>query len=287
MSRVPEALKKVRAQQDLGVETHAEKVGRPQVLPEDLLDLADSVREGTRVSCRRERWDLQEGIVTRGNSKVRNIAVEELRKLCAVLLQRQRATSQKSLLVTSGAPKEGKTFLATNLAWIMAQSKSKKVLLIDADLRCPSAHLMLGAPSVPGLAEFLEGKAKESQILQQGPLSNFFFIPAGQCPENPVELLATSALRKFIARLSTQFDWIILDSAPVAPICDTQLIAPFMDGILLVIRAGANSAESTVRARDLLRDMGLLVGVILNYVDPREAYSSYYYRAYMGKRSKE
>ena len=286
MSRIPEALKKVRVQQDLGPVPRAEKVGRPQVLPEDLLDLADSLEEGTRVGCRRERWDLQESIVTRGHSKDRIIAVEELRKLCAWLLQRQRATSQKTLLVTSGMPKEGKTFLATNLAWIMAQSRNRKVLLIDADLRCPSAHLMLGAPSVPGLAEFLEGKAKESQILQQGPLSNFFFIPSGQCPENPVELLTTSALKKFIARLSTQFDWIIVDSSPVASICDAQLIAPFMDGILLVIGAGASSAEIAVRARDLLADMGLL-GVILNYVDPRETYSSYYYQAYMGKRSKE
>ena len=285
MSRIPEALKKVRLQQDLGVETRAEKVGRSRVLPEDLLDLADSLQEGARVGCRRERWDLQESIVTRGHSKVRIIAVEELRKLCAWLLQRQRATSQKTLLVTSGMPKEGKTFLATNLAWVMAQSKNQKVLLLDADLRCPSAHLMLGAPGVPGLAEFLEGKAEESQILQQGPLSNFFFIPSGQCPENPVELLTTTALKKLIARLSTQFDWIIVDSSPVAPICDTQLIAPFMDGILLVIGAGASSAEIAVRARDLLADMGLL-GVILNYVDPREAYSSYYYRAYMGKRSK-
>ena len=286
MSRIPEALKKVRVQQDLGVETQAKKFGRPQVLPEDLLDLADSLEEGTRVGCRRERWDLQESIVTRGHSKDRIIAVEELRKLCAWLLQRQRATSQKSLLVTSGMPKEGKTFLATNLAWIMAQSKNQKVLLIDADLRCPSAHLMLGAPGVPGLAEFLEGKAEESQILQQGPLSNFFFIPSGHCPENPVELLTTTALKKFIARLSTQFDWIVVDSSPVASICDAQLIAPFMDGILLVIGAGASSAEIAVRARDLLADMGLL-GVILNYVDPREAYSSYYYRAYMEKRSKE
>ncbi len=286
MSRIPEALKKGRVQQDLGVETRAEKVGRSQVLPEDLLDLADSLQEGTRVSCRRERWDLQESIVTRGHSKDRIIAVEELRKLCAWLLQRQRATSQKTLLVTSGRPKEGKTFLATNLAWIMAQSKNQKVLLLDADLRCPSAHLMLGATGVPCLAEFLEGKAEEAQILQQGPLSNFFFIPSGQCPENPVELLNASALKKIIARLSTQFDWIIVDSSPVASICDAQLIAPFMDGILLVVGAGASSAELAVRARDLLADMGLL-GVILNYVDPREAYSTYFYRAYMGKRSKE
>lgn len=286
MSKIPEALKKVRVQQDLGPETRAEKVGRPQVLPEDLLDLADSLQEGTRVGYRRERWDLQESIVTRGNSKNRIIAVEELRKLCAVLLQKQGATSQKTLLVTSGMPKEGKTFLATNLAWIMAQSRNQKVLLIDADLRCPSAHLMLGAPSVPGLAEFLEGKAKESQILQQGPLSNFFFIPSGQCPENPVELLTTSVLKKFIARLSTQFDWIIVDSSPVVSVCDAQLIAPFMDGILLVVGAGASSAEITVRARDLLADMGLL-GVILNYVDPKQLYSSYYYGAYIGKRSKK
>ncbi len=286
MSGIPEALKKGRVQQDLGVETRAEKVGRSQVLPEDLLDLADSLQEGARVGCRRERWDLQESIVTRGHSKDRIIAVEELRKLCAWLLQRQRATSQKTLLVTSGMPKEGKTFLATNLAWIMAQSKNQKVLLLDADLRCPSAHLMLGAPGVPGLAEFLEGKAEEAQILQQGPLSNFFFIPSGQCPENPVELLNASALKKIIARLSTQFDWIIVDSSPVASICDAQLIAPLMDGILLVVGAGASSAELAVRARDLLADMGLL-GVILNYVDPREAYSTYFYRAYMGKRSKE
>jgi capsular exopolysaccharide synthesis family protein len=181
-------------------------------------------------------------------------------------------------------PEEGKTFLATNLAWVMAQSRNQKVLLIDGDLRKPFANRMLGAPLVPGLAGYLCGQARESQILQQGPLSNFFFIPAGGCPENPTELLTTAAMKNLVARLSPLFDWIIVDSPPVVPLSDARLLATLMDGILLVVGAGMSSREVVAKARDLLADKGLL-GVVLNWVDPRDSYSSSYYRAYKEKKS--
>ena len=285
MSGIPEALKRAR-RQGLGEEVPTGKSIRSEVLSEDLVELADSLQEGTRASFQRLRWDLQESIVLRGDSKDCTIATEELRKLCAWLLQRQRATSQKTLLVTSGMPGEGKTFLATNLAWVMAQSRNQKVLLIDGDLRNPSANRMLGAPLVPGLAGYLCGQARESQILQQGPLSNFFFIPAGGCPENPMELLTTAAMKNLVARLSPLFDWIIVDSPPIGSLSDARLLAPLMDGVLLVVGVGMSSREEVARARDLLMDKGLL-GVVLNGVDPRDSHSSAYYQAYIEKRSKQ
>jgi capsular exopolysaccharide synthesis family protein len=286
MSRIPDALKKASVQQALGPDVLSGRERRPEALPEDLVNLADSLQEATTVRCRRLHWDLQDSIVSRGHSEDRIIAAEELRKLYAWLLQKQRATSQKTLLVTSAMPREGKTFLAVNLAWLMAQQKDQKVLLIDGDLRCPSAHLMLGASSAPGFAEYLGAQAEESQIIQQGPLSNLFFIPAGRCPGNPVALLSTAKLEKLCTRLSTCFDWIIFDSPPALSVTDARLMAAFTDGILLVVRAGASSREAVAKVRDLFADKGLL-GVVLNSVEPSESYSSSYYRAYAKKSSKK
>ena len=282
MSRIPEALKKAQMEQNPGQATGSGRVSGGEMLPEDLVPLDNTLRGGLLDRCRRPNWTLQESILLRGHSEDHIVAAEELRKLGAWLMQRQRADSLKTLLVTSASPREGKTFVAVNLAWTMAQAKNRRVLLVDGDLRSPSAHLMLGAPLTPGLAEYLEGSVEESQILQQGSLLNFFFIPAGKCTGNPVELFSTDALKKLISRLSSLFDWIVFDSTPVVSVADARLIAALTDKLLLVVAAGASSREAVAKARDFFVNRGLL-GVVLNCADPRESYSSYYYRAYKGK----
>jgi len=282
MSRISEALKRAQQEQNPEQTTASSRASRGEMLPEELVPLDTPLHGVLLDRCRRPKWNLQEGILSRGHSEDHVVAAEELRKLGAWLTQRQRADSLKTLLVTSASPREGKTFVAVNLAWTMAQAKNRRVLLVDGDLRSPSAHLMLGAPLTPGLAEYLEGGVEEAQILQQGPLSNFFFISGGKSTVNPVELLSTDALKKLISQLSPLFDWIVFDSTPVVSVADARLIAALTDKLLLVVAAGTSSREAVAKARDFFVNKGLL-GVVLNYADPRESYSSYYYRAYKGR----
>jgi Mrp family chromosome partitioning ATPase len=97
----------------------------------------------------------------------------------------------KKLLITSALPKEGKSFTAANLAQVMVRQHGRRVLLIDADLRGPRLHMMLGTTSSPGLSDYLQGGSDEFSIMQRGPLENLFFIPSGSAIGDPSELVAT------------------------------------------------------------------------------------------------
>ena len=91
----------------------------------------------------------------------------------------------KKILVTSALPKEGKSFTAANLAQVMVRQHGRRVLLIDADLRGPRLHMMLGTTSSPGLSDYLQGGNDEFSIMQRGPMENLFFIPSGQQISDP------------------------------------------------------------------------------------------------------
>ncbi len=284
MSKIRDALKQSQKENDPdrnGSSKRECKIAPTGVLPQDLKGLADSLQEVGEISATQAPWDL-DGILVRGQVKDSMIAAEEMRKLTTILVQRKRAAAETTFMVTSALPGEGKTFLSVNLAWILAQAKNQRVLLIDGDLRNPSAHRMLGASRTPGLAEFLRGRAEVSHILQRGPLPNLFFLPAGDFPPNSMELLTGPALKNLLGRFSTLFDWILIDSPPVLSVSDVQLLAPLVQGIILVVGAGCSTRESGIKARDMLAGSGLL-GVVLNYVEEKESYSSGYYDGYLEK----
>ena len=282
MSKIRDALtrSKEEQQQRLGLDSE-ENSNFPSGLPQEVRGLADSLQVVAPIEYTQHRWSL-EGLLTRGAEEDRLVASEELKKLCALLMRRNRVASEMSFMVTSAMPGEGKTFTSVHLAWTLAQATDQRVLLIDADLRSPAAHQMFGAPLAPGLAECLKGRADVPQALQRGPVSNLFFLPAGECRENSMGLLTTSALKNLVTRFSAQFDWIIIDTPPILSVSDTQMISPLVDGVLLVVGAGISSRESVLKARDMLSGSGVL-GVVLNYVEARESYTSYYYQRYQEK----
>ena len=104
---------------------------------------------------------------------------EEFRTLRARLYQLREKNPLKKLLITSALPKDGKSFTAANLAQVMVRQHGRRALLIDADLRGPRLHQMLGTTSSPGLSDYLQGQSDEFSIMQRGPLENLFFIPSG------------------------------------------------------------------------------------------------------------
>src|SRR5207253_8539272 len=111
-------------------------------------------------------------------------------------------------------PAEGKTFVAANLAQSIVRQPDRRVLLIDADLRASSLHLALGAPSTPGLTDYLRGEADEFAIIQSGPDKNLCFIPGGNEVSNPSELLLGERMRHLLDVVTPMFDFVILDSPP-------------------------------------------------------------------------
>jgi capsular exopolysaccharide synthesis family protein len=200
---------------------------------------------------------------------------EQFRTLRSRLYQIRDKQPLRSILVTSSLPGEGKTFVANNLAHALARQQNCRVLLIDADLRRPDLHPGFGAPSSPGLAEYLRGEATEVMIIQRGMPEYLCFIPGGNKPENPAELLANGRLKPLLQTIGPVFDWVIVDSPPTLPVSDALTLAELCDGVLTVIRAAQTGFDSAQKSCHQLREKNLL-GVALNCADDAATYGSYY-----------
>jgi protein-tyrosine kinase len=205
---------------------------------------------------------------------------EEFRTLRSRLYHAREKMPLKKLLITSALPKEGKSFTASNLAQVLVRQHGRRVLLIDADLRGPRLHMMLGTTSSPGLADYLQGGSDEFSIMQRGPMENLFFIPSGQEISDPAELVANGRLKLLLQRVEALFDWIIVDSPPAVPVSDASVLAKACDGVLMVVRSNATPVEMARRARQEFPE-AMLVGVVLNGTSmDAMPYTRYYYDAY-------
>jgi len=227
-------------------------------------------------NCSRRDWTKDPGLTRHVDARRHTIVSEEFRTLRSQLYLMRKVRPVHKLLVTSPLPGEGKTFVAANLARVIAKQADTRVLLIDSDMRLSSMHTILGAPSVPGLSEYLAGEFDLAAVTQQGHPENFFFIPGGKTATNPTELLGNGRFELLMKRAVRIFDWIIVDSPPTIPVSDSRLLAGFVDGLLMVINAGSTPFDLAQRAcGNYSKDQ--ILGVILNRVEPQQNYGSYYY----------
>lgn len=185
----------------------------------------------------------------------------------------------KRILVTSSFPGEGKTFVAANLALSIIRQPDRRVLLIDADLRASRLHLPLGAPSKPGLTDYLRGEVDEYSVIQVGTDEKLCLIPGGSQIANPGELILSERMKRLLDFVTPLFDFVILDSPPAIPVHDPNLLADFCDGTLLVVRAGVSDSEVVARAAAEFEGKNLL-GVVLNGVGPEATYGKCYAGSY-------
>lgn len=230
--------------------------------------------------CPQMEWKPDLGTMLFMNGDDSKRGTEEFRTLRSRLYHMREKMTLKKLLVTSALPKEGKSFTSSNLAQVLVRQHGRRVLLIDADLRGPRLHLMLGTTAGPGLSEYLQGKNDEFSIMQRGPLENLFFIPSGTGIEDPAELVGNGKLKTFLQRVEPLFDWIIVDSPPAIPVSDASVLAKACDGVLMVVRSNATPCDVARKAREEFPDQSL-IGVVLNGTsDDAASYARYYYEAY-------
>jgi protein-tyrosine kinase len=226
-------------------------------------------------------WQPDEKTMLFFNGKDSAQGTEEFRTLRSRLYRARENMTLKKVLVTSALPKEGKSFTSANLAQVLVRQHGRRVLLIDADLRAPRLHLMLGTTSAPGLSDYLHGTGDEFSIMQRGPIENLFFIPSGDRISDAAELVASGKLKTLLQRVEPLFDWIVIDSPPAVPVSDASVLAKACDGVLMVVRSNATPTDMARRAREEFPDQ-ILVGVVLNGMDTETTpYSRYYYDAYV------
>jgi len=183
-------------------------------------------------------------------------------------------TDHKAVLMTSCQPGEGKTTVTAALACSLSDI-GKKVLLIDADLR-KSVLMTRLAPSlcgdVPGMSEYLSGQASLDEVLYATQYDSLSLIFAGRYPPNPAELCASERFRSLLEEMRKEYDYILIDTAPVGVVIDAAMIAPFCDGAVLVLSLGRNTLRGVRAAQQQIEKSGCkMMGVILN--DTRRASS--------------
>ena len=199
--------------------------------------------------CAQLEWkpDLATMLFLNGDDSARG--TEEFRTLRSRLYHLREKMPLKKILVTSALPKEGKSFTSSNLAQVMVRQHGRRALLIDADLRAPRLHTMLGTTSDPGLSDYLRERVDEFSIMQRGPLENLFFIPSGTGAADPAELVGNGRLKLLLQRVEPLFDWIIIDSPPAVPVSDASVLAKACDGVLMVVRSNSTPVDLARRAR--------------------------------------
>ena len=284
MSRIHEALK--RAEQERGTQVGLDQVaevGMPPAMPGRAgAAVADAPMtfEALQARTARVAWNPDPRTMLFFGGADQGLGKEELRTLRSRLYQLRERKPLKKILITSALPREGKSFLAANLAQVLVQQRGRRVLLIDSDLRAARLHLSFGTSVQPGLSDYLLGEKDEVSVIQQGSMENLFLIPGGQPVSNAPELVANGKLKTLMARMESMFDWILVDSPPAALVSDASLLANFCDGVLMVVRSNATPSEAARRARLEFAPEQLL-GVVLNGIEPKSSsYALYNYPAY-------
>lgn len=270
MSRFHEALQKARMEQKSTEETEFPSVDEIIAAEPTLLSRNNSVEAENLAPvdrsllqrCSHQRWtpDPARLLFTTDDDVP---GKERFRTLRSRLYQLREVRKLSVLAVSSAMPSEGKTFVSANLAYVFAKQHERRVLLIDADLRQSSMSGLLGAPSFPGLSDYIADNRHVEEVIHRGDKENLYFLPSGRAEQHPGELIASTRMLRLIEQLRPLFDWIIIDTPPVIPVSDASILADLCDGVLLVIKAGATDIKLAARAKAEFKSESLL-GVVLN-----------------------
>lgn len=202
---------------------------------------------------------------------------ESFKSLRTSIMLSSSDSPPKTILVTSMAPKDGKTTIASNLAIAIAGSESS-VLLIDCDLRRPMLHEIFGLKNTRGLSTFIAGASDMNNIIQDVPVKNLSVITSGPTPPNPSELLISKRLKELIHALKDKFDFVIIDTPPVMSISDTLIVSKIVDAGLIVTRFGKTTYEMMNHGLKSMADIeSKIIGTVINAVDEKKSGYHYYY----------
>lgn len=211
-----------------------------------------------------------------------SLAAEQYRSLRTRIKRAEGNRSMRAIVVTSPSKGDGKSLTAANLALTMGQEFQQRVLLVDADLRRPTIHRLFGLGDGPGLTDVLMGGVELDHVLVSLPEYHITILPAGTPPSHPAEMLGSSAMRRVLDTLRTRFDRILIDMPPVAPLADLHVVAPQVDGLLMIVRAGMTARPAIERALAGL-DVTKVLGLVLNEsggdVSSKQEYEGYGYIA--------
>jgi capsular exopolysaccharide synthesis family protein len=205
--------------------------------------------------------------------------VEQYRRLGATLHQAQSEQGVRIVMITSAVPHEGKTLVASNLALVLSTSYGRSVLLVDGDLRRPTVHTVFGLPNATGIADAL--KDGTADALVPAPVTrNLSVLVAGTPQSDPMRIVTGAGMQRLLATSAGKYDWVVLDSPPIAILPDAHLLAAGIDRAVIVIEAARTPYDAIQKAIDTIGPERL-IGAVLNRADgaqsaPYGKYGYYY-----------
>ncbi len=207
-----------------------------------------------------------------------SIHAEQFRNLRTHILSTGEDKSHRLFLITSSVKGEGKTTVAINLAISIAQSIEETVLLVDCDLRLPMVHTMLGLDVKDGLADYLSNDIEFSDLLYKTDIGKLTVLGAGNPPSNPSELIGSEKMETLLKEIKSRYDnrYIIIDSPPLLPITDSNILGSIVDSIILVVQAGQTPKDTVNQALSFIGDKADIMGILLNNVEKTS--EGYYYK---------
>jgi capsular exopolysaccharide synthesis family protein len=203
---------------------------------------------------------------------------EMFRVLATRLAHMQNKRRLQKLLITSSVVDEGKSVVAVNLAVTLAHRPDTRVLLIEADLRRPTATALLSTSALRGVSEWSDGKlALEDSLYQLRDLP-LWLLPAGSPMKEPLPLLESGRFAKMLEAVSAGFDWVVLDATPMLPMADSSSLARLCDGVLVVVRDGVTRKKVLNKAVASI-ERSKLLGMVFNQATTLNIdYGTYYGR---------
>jgi uncharacterized protein involved in exopolysaccharide biosynthesis/Mrp family chromosome partitioning ATPase len=236
-----------------------------------------------------------------------SVMAEAYRTLRTAVLLSSADNPPRIIQIASSTSREGKTVTSVNTAFTLAQYGAR-VLLVDADLRRPRCHRMIGATRAPGLVDYLVGQSSLAQCLHQLALDGsglqpvptiervegngsgdgynrflvgrVYLLSSGTPAPNPAELLGSERMRETLQELRAAYDYVIVDTPPVLPVADSVIVGTMVDAVVLVIKGQATSKEMVRQAYSKLARLNVnVIGSVLNDVDVTSG-DYYYYRGY-------
>lgn len=259
--------------------------------PEQLEELGINVYSSVPLS----EWQQKKDFEFRSKNKKKNadsnlllafgnpadLAIEAIRSLRTSLHFAMMEAKNNVLMISGASPGIGKTFISANLAAVISQT-GKKVLFIDSDMRKGYAHELIGLDGKNGLSDVLSGKINVAATIKKTAFENFDFMPRGQIPPNPSELLMHSRFSEVIKWASENYDFVLVDTPPILAVTDAAIIGKHAGTALMVARFELNSPKEVEISIRRFEQNGIdIKGVILNAVMKKASnYYSYGYDYY-------
>ncbi len=241
-----------------------------------LLGVIPAVRKG----------ELRDGAIELVAHSSQTSSISETYKGLRTSILLSSADPVKSFVITSSIENEGKTTTAVNLAIAFAQLE-KSVLLVDADLRKPKVHSVLGMENSVGLSSYLTRHVIED-VIKTTDIPYLSVVPSGPLPPNPSELLSSKRMKDFVDLVMERFDVVIFDAAPLITVTDTTILSAVVNGTILVIRSGKTTFDIAKRGMKLLSDTNSrILGAVLNGMDTKKEGYRYLYPYYYDYRQEK